>query len=288
MKLNPNANHNYTDAFSHLRSNLSTWGISAEITDGIVERNLAVNFEKGVLVLSEGSANDLFGCVLSGFIKIYCTVADGNRTLVRLAGPGELIGYADYIDTKARRAQIFEAQSASKCAVAFINRDQVARMLRALGPDALVEILQQLNTFWSQHLRWFATLLNLPFWQRLEVVLSDLAQRFGVKDARGILLIPDLAHEDLAEMIGCSRPMVSRLIAEMVEAELLNRSGKQYLLLNKWNFDENGNLSRVRAQVQCVIPEPAYSKPERRQKITKLDSPRLLERPRAIGVSARH
>ncbi len=283
MKLNSNPNRMHADAFSHLRNNLATWGISAEFTDEIVERNLAVNFEKGVLVLSEGSTNDLFGCVLSGFVKVYCSVADGNRTLVRLAGPGELIGYADYIDTKARRAQLFEVQSASKCTVALINRDQVARLLRGLEPEVLVEILQALNTFWSQNLRWFATLLNLPFWQRLEVVLSDLALRFGVKDARGTILIPDLAHEDLAEMMGCSRPMVSRLVAEMAEAGLLSRSGKQYLLLNKWNFGTNGNQTQVGSQVQAV---PAYSKPERRQPLTQLDPSRLVRPSRAVGASA--
>lgn len=281
MKLNSNRNH--ADAFSHLRSNLANWGIAPQFTDEIVERNLAVNFEKGVLVLSEGSTNDLFGCVLSGFVKVYCAVADGSRTLVRLAGPGELIGYADYIDTRDRRAQIFEAQSASKCSVALINRDQVARLLRGLGPDVLVDILQALNTFWSQNLRWFATLLNLPFWQRLEVVLSDLALRFGVKDARGTILIPDLAHEDLAEMIGCSRPMVSRLVAEMAEAGLLSRSGKQYLLLNKWNFSESQNLSQIRGNVQVAVFQPP-AKP--RLQVTRLDPAPLAPRTRALGASA--
>ncbi|MHB8382473.1 MAG: Crp/Fnr family transcriptional regulator [Candidatus Binataceae bacterium] len=279
MKLN--SNRDYSDAFSHLRDNLANWGISAAFTDEIVERNLAVNFEKGVLVLSEGSTNDLFGCVLSGFIKIYCAVSDGNRTLVRLAGPGELIGYADYIDSKDRRAQLFEAQSASKCAVALINRDQVARLLKGLGTDALVEILQAINTFWSKNLRWFATLLNLPFCQRLEVVLTDLARRFGIQDARGTLLIPELAHEDLAEMIGCSRPMVSRLVAEMAEAGLLSRSGKQYLLLNKWNFGVSENLSYARDQLQAVTRKTTDRKVELRQKVRKIDPPRLVPRPRA-------
>ena len=280
MKLN--SHHNYTDAFSNLRSNLTRWGIPPEFTDEIVEHNLAVAFDKNALVMAEGSANDLFGCVLSGFVKVYCAVADGNRTLVRLAGPGEIIGYSEYLDSRNRPAQLFEAQSASKCAVALINREQVARMLRSLHPEMLVDLLQALNTFWSQNLRWFATLLNLPFWQRLEVVLNDLAQRFGVKDSRGTILIPDLAHEDLAEMIGCSRPMVSRLIAEMAEGGLLSRRGKQYLLLNKWNFGETQNLSQVRDNAQAaVLPAPAKS--GRRHEIARRESPRLLARTRAVG-----
>jgi len=252
MKFNPN--HNFDDAFSHLRSNLSTWGIPSTFTDEIIERNIAVAFEKGALVFGEGSTDDLFACVLSGYVKIYCAVGDGNRTLIRLAGPGELIGYPDYLDTKGRRARLFEAQSSSKCAVALISREHVARLLAGLESNALIEILQALNTFWSQNLRWFAILLNLPFAQRLEAVLSELALRAGVKDALGTILIPELAHEDLAEMIGCSRPMVSRLLAEMAENSLLTRRGKQYLLLNKWQFPVGMDLSRVPARPAVSLP----------------------------------
>jgi Mn-dependent DtxR family transcriptional regulator len=34
--------------------------------------------------------------------------------------------------------------------------------------------------------------------------------------------ISEVFHEDLAEMIGCSRPMVSRMIAQMAESGLLD------------------------------------------------------------------
>ncbi len=71
------------------------------------------------------------------------------------------------------------------------------------------------------------------------IVLSDLAKRVGVRDSQGIMLIPEIFHDDLAEMIGCSRPMISRLIAQMVESGLLARRGKQYVLLKKWDFENN-------------------------------------------------
>ena len=112
-----------------------------------------------------------------------------------------------------------------------------------------------LNTFWSENLRFFTTLLNLPFWDRLTIVLSDLAKRAGVRDAEGIILIPEIFHEDLAEMIGCSRPMVSRLIAEMIESGLLARRGKQYVLLKKWNFgDESRSGHKPGSRSEAVVP----------------------------------
>ncbi|MGA7872991.1 MAG: Crp/Fnr family transcriptional regulator, partial [Candidatus Binatus sp.] len=169
--------------------------------------------------------------------------------MIRLAGPGDLIGFDDYVDSKGRHARLFEAQSSSKCVVALVSRDHIARILRSLDANAMVEALRALNAYWSQNLRWFAMLLNLLFEERLEVVLSELAERAGVKDARGTILIPELAHEDLAEMIGCSRPMVSRLLAEMAENDLLIRRGKQYLLLNKWQSRARQALPQVKTDI---------------------------------------
>src|SRR5258708_18491520 len=71
----------------------------------------------------------------------------------------------------------------------------------------------------------------MALWERLEVGLKELGARFGVRGTRGVLLMPELAHADLADMIGSSRPMVSRLIAEMTEEGLLLRQGKQFILL---------------------------------------------------------
>jgi len=277
------SNRKYGEAFSQLRDGLANWGVPPEFTNEILERNMAAIFEKGALVLCEGAVDDLFGCVLSGFVKVYCAVGDGSRTLMRLAGPGEIIGYADYLDDKGRHARLFEAQCASRCAVALINRDYVARMLRRLEPDTLVEILLAVNTFWSQNVRWFATMLNLRLSQRLELVLSDLALRFGVEDARGTLLIPDLGHVDLAEMIGCSRPLISRLLAEMADGELLSRRAKQYLLHSKWSFESALQYHRVseRSKVANIKDTQPRHQPG-------IDLTRLVALERPSGAFAGH
>jgi len=73
--------------------------------------------------------------------------------------------------------------------------------------------------------------MTLSYRERLEAMLAEVAGRFGVKEARGTLLTLELGHDDWAEMIGSSRPMVSRLIAEMVQNRVLAREGKHYILL---------------------------------------------------------
>jgi CRP/FNR family cyclic AMP-dependent transcriptional regulator len=251
-----NLSHQHEEVFTVLRTSLGRLNLPPELVEELIERHIAVSFEKGALAFCEGNTDGMLGCILSGYVNVYCPVGDGNRTLVRIAGPGEIIGYPDYLDEKGRHARMFEAQVASKCTLALFSRDHVARLLASLPPDTLTSIIAALNTFWSENLRRFAVLLNLPFWDRLTIVLSDLAMRAGVRDSEGIILIPEVFHEDLAEMIGCSRPMVSRLIAQMVESGLLARRGKQYVLLKKWNFnDSSRNLEKPARRLETTAPK---------------------------------
>jgi CRP/FNR family cyclic AMP-dependent transcriptional regulator len=241
MKTNSGRQHE--EGFAILRTSLSRLNLPLDLVDELIERHIAVVFEKGAMAFCEGNTDGMIACILNGYVKVYCPVGDGNRTLVRLAGPGEIIGYSDYVDEKGRSARLFEVQVATKCTLALFSRDHVIRLLADLPRENLISILAALNTFWSENLRFFTTLLNLPFWDRLTIVLSDLAKRAGVRDSEGIILIPEVFHEDLAEMIGCSRPMVSRLIAQMIESGLLARRAKQYVMLNKWDFGEENRNS---------------------------------------------
>src|SRR5882762_1917465 len=254
MKTNLSLTRQHQEAFSILRTNLSRLNLPQELVDDLIECHVAVVFEKGALAFCEGNADGMLACILSGYVNVCCSAGDGNRTLVRVAGPGEVIGYPDYVDEKGRHARLFEAQVASRCTLALFSRDHLGQLLIGQPKDVLISIVMTLNTFWSNNVRFFATLLNLPFWDRLTMVLSDLGTRAGVKDSEGTILIPELGHEDLAEMIGCSRPMVSRLIAEMIESGLLARRGKQYVLLKKWDVNDDSHSEKAIRQLRAVSP----------------------------------
>jgi CRP/FNR family transcriptional regulator, cyclic AMP receptor protein len=227
------------EGYARLRANFARWRVPSAIIDDLVDHRSAVSYPRGAMVFLEGSPGDLFGCVLAGYVKVYCNTANGARVLARLAGPGDIIGYADAEDCKGRRSKIFETQALTKCSIALFTRERAVRLLRSLEPDQAIELYQTLNSFWSLTLHWWTSFLGLPFQQRLEVVFSDLGQRVGVHDNRGTLIIPELSQADLAEMIASSRPLVSRLLNEMEERGLVQRRGKQYLLSKGWDSQEN-------------------------------------------------
>src|SRR5260221_8873712 len=105
-------------------------------------------------------------------------------------------------------------------------------MLEKLDQPTLLRLMAELNPAWSSIAFWFAEILGYSFRQRLDATLKDLAARFGVEDKRGTLLPMKLSHGDLAEMINGSRPMVTKLISEMIEEHSLDRDGKRYIVLN--------------------------------------------------------
>jgi CRP/FNR family cyclic AMP-dependent transcriptional regulator len=248
------------EGYARLRGNFSRWRVPSAIIDDLVDHRSAVSYPRGAMVFLEGSPGDLFGCVLAGYVKVYCNTANGARVLARLSGPGDIIGYADTEDCKGRRSKIFETQALTKCSVALFTRERAVRLLRALDADQAIELYQTLNSFWSSTLHWWTSFLGLPFQQRLEVVLSDLSRRVGVHDNRGTLIIPELSQADLAEMIASSRPLVSRLLNEMEERGLVQRRGKQYLLLKGWDSKEH-RFARMQSPLgdepQAVDP-PAH------------------------------
>jgi len=226
------------EGYARLRGNFSRWRVPSAIVDELVDQRSTVSYARGAMVFLEGSLGDLFGCVLAGYVKVYCNAANGARVLARLSGPGDIIGYADCEDGKGRRSKIFETQALTKCSIALFTRERAVRLLRLLDPDQAIELYQTLNSFWSSTLHWWTSFLGLPFQQRLEVVLGDLGRRVGVHDNRGTLIIPELSQADLAEMIASSRPLVSRLLNEMEERGLVQRRGKQYILLRGWDLQE--------------------------------------------------
>lgn len=249
------------EGYARLRENLSHWRVPSALVDDLVDCRNTVSYPRGAMVFLEGSPGDLFGCVLAGYVKMYCNMTNGTRVLARLSGPGDLIGYADCEDSRGRRSKVFETQALTKCSIALFPRERAMRLLRSLDADQAIELYQTLNSFWSSTLHWWMRFLGLPFQQRLRLVLSDLGQRVSVHDNQGTLIIPELSQADLAEMIASSRPLVSRLLNEMEEQSLVRRRGKQYILLKGWGSQEH-RFVRMQSPVGDA-PRPAEPSQQR-------------------------
>jgi len=233
------------EARRRLAEQLTQWELPEEFVKELFGHHALVTYAKGEPLFLQGSTADVGFCILSGLVKLYSPNTDGSRVVVALIGPGDLAGFTDYVESNGRRAQAFEAEALTRASVALFTRDYVMKALQKLSPLRLVALFERFNTSWSSLACSYAQFLGMSFRDRLQTVFANLAARFAVRDARGMLLTVELSHDDLAEMIASSRPMVSRLIAEMLDQGIIARQGKHYILLNNPAASGSGNSAAI-------------------------------------------
>jgi CRP/FNR family transcriptional regulator, cyclic AMP receptor protein len=237
-----------------LMARLLSLGMPKQAATTLLERHMLLRYPKGAELFTKGSPADVVFAVISGVVKVVSVRPGSDRVLVELAGTGDLVGYADFADTRGERSQLFGAQALTNSCVALFTRHHIAEVLKGLDAETLIKIASALNTMWSSVTYRYASFLGMSLRKRLEFVLNELAERFGVPDARGTLLLPELAQEELAEMIGSSRPMVSKLLTEMTARGTLIRSGRRHILLSSEKLSA-GAHQRAREEVLPAEPQ---------------------------------
>jgi CRP/FNR family transcriptional regulator, cyclic AMP receptor protein len=214
-----------------LESLLVSWNIPLEVAKELTEYHTKVNYTPGALIFGAGAPADILFWVIKGIVKVSCPRPDGTSILMRLAATGEVLGLCDELNCKGRWVRRFEAQAMTRCVLAMVTRQHVRSLLKNLDSSTVLDVSERMNSTWAGWVHYYAWFLGLSFQQRLEMVLVELARKFGVEDRDGILLTFEPGHADLAEMIGSSRPMVSRLMAELTSDGEVARRGRSYLLL---------------------------------------------------------
>jgi CRP/FNR family transcriptional regulator, cyclic AMP receptor protein len=245
-----------------LLARLVSLGLPRVAITALLDRYTPVRYPKGAPLFAKGSPADVVFAVLSGVVKVHSTRPGSDKILTELAGPGDIVGYADFSESSGERSQLFEAEALTGCTVALFTRHHIAEVLKSLDGETLLHLAESINSLWSSVAYRYATFLGMSLRQRLEVVLNELALRFGVPDARGVLLTPELAQEELAEMIGSSRPMVSKLLMEMTQQGLLARDGRRRILVGVPKANLLPSLPLFRSSASA--PAPVVARPPAR------------------------
>ena len=221
--------------------------LPAWLVEQLSKDRTLVTYAEGSTLTLQGSPADVVFWVVSGVLKIYCLVPSGNRVLLRLAGPGEVLGYPALIGPDGGALQPFDVQALSKSTVAVLSRESLFRAIEKLDQPTLIRLFEHFNEPWALVAHRLITFLGYSFRQRLELTLRELVSKFGVQDERGFLLNLKLSHMDFAEMIGSSRPMATVLIGELVAERSLYRLGNhQYLVLFSGSILPQPQLPKLR------------------------------------------
>ena len=186
----------------------------------------ARKFRRRDLLFSQGNAPEGLFCVASGQVKIFQTGIDGRDQIVRLAGPGDPIGYRALFADEPYNAS---AEALEDCEVCFIDRASVLSLLedKPLFMRRLLQWLCQDLRQAEERMRQFA---QKPVRERMAEILVLLAQSFGKKVSNGIRLEIRLTRQELAELAGTVLETAVRCISELKREKLLSGDGRALIL----------------------------------------------------------
>jgi CRP/FNR family cyclic AMP-dependent transcriptional regulator len=215
---------------------LEQLGWPSQAASSMAKSAHAVTYEKGAMIFHAGEPADLLYVLLNGEAKIYYMGRDGERLLVSIARGGGLIGSLE-AHTSSRdegETQLFTAQALTRCKVAIIARERVARAVAELRPEEVLAVAGCMNDGWVRLSRRLLDLLTMNVRGRLVYTIQEIAQAFGISDARGKLIGLKLSHEDFGDLVGASRPMVSKHLKELAKANIFSKQNGRYVL---WRED---------------------------------------------------
>jgi CRP/FNR family transcriptional regulator len=173
--------------------------------------------ERQTPLFSEGEASKALYLLIAGAVKLSLHSQGGEEILVSLIAPGEFFGITSLMF--------------SDCWVAVIRPEVFVSTLLGVSFSDFSALMGSTVSRWEDLLYRYSRFqgLNLP--QRLSLALLELARKFGVRDARGIILILQLTHEDLANLVGASRQKVTEHLKDLERQEAILRDGRRLIVV---------------------------------------------------------
>lgn len=209
------------DLFSHLTD---------EELGLLAEQSREQSFERQALLMHEGERGEAMYVIVSGEVRVFVSDENGRELVLHQLGPGAVIGDLALLDGAPRSASVIAVEPTRVLAVA---RHGLIRCIEA-SPEFALALMRSLTTRLRQATEGSRSLALDNVYRRLADKLRELAgvdpehapvdAGDAAADARpGADAVPALprrySHQELGNLIGASREMVGKVMAELVKGD---------------------------------------------------------------------
>ena len=195
---------------------------------GMVEKMTTMqSFRKKEPIYIMGQPGKSVYLLKKGVVKISRVLPDGRELVLGLLKSGEIFGELEAVNEEDRQAQ---AEAHDDVMICVMNRNDFLRLMQS-KPELGVR-LSKIIGFRRRIIE--NKLENLIFKttpQKLGILLLELAEQFGRKEPRGILIDLSLTHQDLANLVAASRTTVTETLLAFKEQGLIDIEGRRIRLV---------------------------------------------------------
>lgn len=184
------------------------------------------SFKKGDHIFYEYDDGDEFYVVGSGRIKIYKMSMGGQIKALAYLQKGDFFGEMALLENRPRSASAIVSQDSEL----FVIKQTDFKKFLISNPEMLFTILETL----SQRLRQADLEIEMFTFKkvkhRLMSCLIYLADQYGEKTDTETRISKEFTHQDLSELVGTAREVITRLLKELKSEGLIEIKDRCILL----------------------------------------------------------
>jgi len=161
------------------------------------------------------------------------TNSDGKTLIVKIDGPGEVLGLQSVVMDKPYELTV---ETLQPCQLAFVGRDQFLRFLRAHS-DACLRATQHLSGDCHSA---YEVIRSIGLVHSVAGKLARLLKQWSAEGRAGngvVRMKMTLTHEELAQLIGSSRETVTRILGDFKRRGVVELSGATLTVKNQAALD---------------------------------------------------
>lgn len=168
-------------------------------------------YEPAQTIFMEGDPSDSLYLLVEGTVQVCKDYGNYRRATVALLK--DTGGFGEF-DLFGKDRQSASAQAMTSCRVASIRKADL-RLAMERHPELAVEMFHIFSEKLRHSEQTMAILLHRGVAARLASLMPVLAERFAERGGDSIGRTIPLAHEELAEMVACTREAVSKALGEL-------------------------------------------------------------------------
>jgi len=184
-----------------------------------------LSFRKHAVLMTEGDIGESMYVMTSGLAKVFVSDEDGKELVLYQEGPGAVIGDIALLDDEPRSASVSILE---KSTALMIGKVAFLDCLRE-SPEMAINIVRSLTRRLRRATDGSRSLALDNVYRRLADKLQELAE--FEDDAP--MLAKKFSHQELGNMIGASREMVGKVMAELVKGEYVEIRDGRIALVRK-------------------------------------------------------
>lgn len=164
----------------------------------------------------------------SGQIKLVMLTPDGHECLLAILTDGDIFGEGCLAGLGERQ------ETATAMTAAVVRALPCVQLLALLSREGLLQgFIRYLASRLADQQATIANLLTVDSEQRLGKTLLHLARKLGKQDPRSIRIEQRITHEELAAMVGTTRPRISTFMRRFRELGLIELSAERFLIVKE-------------------------------------------------------